>query len=149
MRISLDVTGEDVAARHLEGLAQRAEDARPFFERVSNILLSEERALWRTQPGWVPLDPDTVRRKAREGVSPRILRATGALERALTVWGAEGQRLEIQGDRLVFGIDPDGPVSYGMYHQYGQGVPRRPIMQTTRSTRTRVRDAMYDHLFGR
>lgn len=149
MKIDLDVRGEDIAARRLRQFAEHAKDGRRFFDRVAKVLLAEERALWRRKSGWPPLDPDTIRRKAREGQPARLMHATGALERALTVWGAPGQKLHIRNDRLEFGIDPNGPVSYGIYHQTGRGVPKRVILDTTRSTRHRVRDALYDHLFGR
>lgn len=149
MKISIEVRGDRSTVVQLRRFAENASDARPFFRHVGELLLEQSRRQWRSQSGWAPLDRDTIRRKLREGQSPRILRATGALERALTFWGAAGQKDVIRSNELVFGIDPLGPVSYGIYHQEGRGVPRRPILPETRLLRPRIREALYDHLFGR
>ena len=132
----------------LRHLGDRAGATGEFFRRVARLLLDQHRERFLRSP-WLPLDPDTVRRKARQGQDPRILRVTGTLERALTVWGAPGQKLQITPDELVFGLEQSGAAYYGVFHQRGEGVPKREVVKATQATRRRVAEALRDHLFGR
>lgn len=161
--LTLDEVGSDLAAGKLERLADNAEDTMRFFRTVSELLMAQSRRRWNTEPGWRPLEVSTIRRKARSK-DPRVranasqtLRATGALERALTVWGAPGQKLVIDRDELAFGIYVGGELKdgsraadvwYGVIHQKGIGVDKRLILKATGSTTRRVEQALHDQLFG-
>lgn len=150
LRLDVSVRGDDIAARRLRELAGRAEDARLFFRQVARIMLDESRRRWQSSgfARWAPLDPDTVRRKVRQGQDPRILRQTGALERALTVWGARGQVLEFDRDEARLGIGQQGAVFYGVFHHRGEGNPMRPVLGVTSRLRQRALEALHLHLFG-
>ena len=152
MRIDLAVRGEDIAANRLREFAAHAENAETVFRRIARILMEETRSRFDRQgPGWAPLDPDTIRQKAHKpaGATPGILRQTGTLERALTVWGAPGQRLEIGPDELVYGLEHGGEAYYGAFAQRGDSEPARPFLKKTERTRRRVREALLDHLLRR
>lgn len=145
MNLDLDVSGDERALRRLLRIAHGAESPRPFMDRVARLFLRETKGRWAASP-WAPLDPDTVRRKARQGQDPRVLRATGALERALTVWRAPGQQLKIKPFELVFGLRHGGTAYYGRFHQQGRGVPRREILSITPQMVRRVHQALRDFL---
>lgn len=148
MRITLTEKGTGIAAGRLRDLAHRSEDATEVFGKIARLLMRDEAERF-SRSRWTPLDPDTVRQKAKAKRDPRILRATGRLRAALTVWGFPGQRLDIGPDELVFGLDDQGPAYYGKFHQRGEGVPKRTIVQATPNTRREVREALLDHLLGR
>lgn len=147
MRLSVDVFGDVLVADRLRRVSQRLEYARPFFERVGRLILEANKQHFRSA-SWTPLDPDTVRQKARKGQSRGILRATGRLERALTVWGAPGQKMRIDHDSVTVGIDPLGEAKYGLFHQEGRSVPKRPLVNPNRLQIARVHQALQDHIFG-
>jgi phage gpG-like protein len=71
--------------------------------------------------GWAPLAPATVAEKARRGLDPRILHATGRLRASLTARGGDAIR-ESHPDEMRFGTD----VPYAAFHQRGTArMPRR------------------------
>lgn len=150
MRIDLTVKGDEVAAERLRHFAANAEEARPFFQTVSRILMDETGDRFRRRgPGWDPLDRDTIRQKAKVGKGQAgILRLTGALYRALTRFRAPGQRLDIGDTELVFGLDRKGVAYYGAFHQTGKGVPQRRFLKKTARTKRRIREALLDRLMG-
>jgi hypothetical protein len=163
--LSIDEVGSRQAADLFDDFADRATHAQEFFRRVADLLMEQSRRRWNTEAGWSPLEPSTIARKARSkdarerANADNTLRATGALERALTVWGAPGQKYEVSSDELAFGIyvgaqlGPSGErasdVWYGAIHQGGHGVPKRQILKATPATRRRVADELRDYLFGR
>lgn len=149
MRVSLSARGDGIAAARLRRLAANAENAAPVFRAIARILMEGERERFaRSGPGWRLLDPDTIRKKARANPpqDPRTMRATGTLERALTVWGAPGQYLDVRPLELVFGLEHAGEAYYGAFSQRGEGQPKRRVVGVSRTTRDRVFDAMRAHL---
>jgi hypothetical protein len=159
--LTVEETGSAHVEAMLERLASNAEETRRFFQKVADLLMEQSRRRWNTEPGWRPLEWSTIKRKARSK-DPRVranahqtLRATGALERALTVWGAPGQKYEVRDDEMAFGIYVGGEkkggiraadVWYGVIAQKGVGEPKREILKATRATRRRVEEALRDHL---
>lgn len=142
MRVTFDVKGLRPATARLEGVADRIEDPRPVFEAIARDLTVDERRRFDTQGfgQWPKLDPATIRRKLRKHQDPRILHATGTLERALTSLGAPGQRLEISRTQLRFGLEPVGAAYYGRFHQTGRGVPKRLVISVTPRQRIEISD---------
>lgn len=152
--LSLEERGSGPAAAKLRRVASNAEHSERFFTQVRGILLAQSRHRWNTEPGWPVLEWATVKRKARSKNSAtrrnahQTLRATGALERALTVWGAPGQRWDTGPDWAVFGIKGGRSDAFtGWFHQTGRGVPKREVLKATRVTVKRVSQALHDHLF--
>lgn len=96
--------------------AQRPEPALRSTGTLSDLLASERRTFAVSGPGWRRLTPAWVAEKHRRGLDPRILRATGSLERALTTAaGARGITFRAYNGTLYWGI-PRGR-SYLYYAQ--------------------------------
>lgn len=129
MRINLEVVGERQVGRRMTRIATRALDMRPAMSDVADVLINAEKRQFDSEDGWQRDALSTRRRKAREGLDPRTMRATGKLERVLTHRRARGQLLEITRDSVTFGLKggrSDG--YYGRFHQDGDGVPKRPVV---------------------
>lgn len=148
MKYIFTVSGHREAAQRFERLSDRLSNLRPFFDRAADVILEDNRKTW-ARSTWAPLDPDTIRRKAREGHSSKPLHESGTLRRALTVRGAPGQKLDIDRDKLTFGLDRNGPAYYGRFHQSGQGNPIRKVMTVSGSLRRNLREELLDYLLER
>jgi hypothetical protein len=155
--MSVEVFGDGRVSARLRGLAYRLRDPSPFFDRVEEILLEQSRRRWRANGyGWSPLKDATRAAKGRSkdarvrANASRILRATGALERALTVKGAPGQKLARSPDSLEFGFYIGGEagrdVYYGQFAQQGRGEAKRVVLKKTPATQRDVNEALRDHL---
>lgn len=143
--IELSERGSREAAENLRGIGRRAMNARPVWDKLARWIMSYDAGRFRAQP-WKPLDADTVRQKGNK----RILRLTGTLERALTIWHAPGQTLDIEDDAMRFGLDPRGVAYYGAFHQLGKGVPVRKVLDLPpRAASRRAGELLLDHLMGR
>lgn len=136
MKLVIDSLGDQVVARKLLAIADRAVDVEPAMRSISDQIMLSERKQFDSQGGygsggWEPLAPSTVRTKARRGLDPRILRATGDLAESLTNRG--GANLSIpRHDGLDFG----STVPYARFHQQGNGVPvRKPAQFPERDRR--------------
>lgn len=151
--------GSGKAAGRLDRLADHAEHSAAFFQMVGDLLIEQSRRRWRNNgPGWKGLADSTKARKRRQGLDPRVMRATGALERALTVWGAPGQKWEHGDGKAEFGIYVGGAkggtafrvadVYYGAFAQAGKGEAQRVIVRATPATRKRVLETLSDYLLG-
>lgn len=76
-------------------------------------------------PGWAPLAPSTLARKARKGYPETILHATGILRDSLTKVNAPGSVVRMLPDEIFIGTR----VPYGTYHQTGTDkMPQRKIV---------------------
>lgn len=126
MRIDIDVRGEKQASRKILRMGRRAGDTRPVLTAVAHKLAEiEEERFDHEGPGWAPLAQSTVAQKAREGLNPGILDATGTLRQSLSSLGAADQLLIIHDGLLVFGTT----VPYAGAHQRGTGhVPQRKVI---------------------
>lgn len=133
------------AARKVRSIGDHAVDARPAMRDVIRILLEANTEWWTAAP-WPGLDPDTRKRKTREGKDPRVMRVTSTLQHALTVWGAPGQLLDVQRDEAKLGIESRGVAYYGRFHHIGQSNPRRPLFNLSERTKLRMTNAVRDYL---
>lgn len=118
--------GEPLVARTLDRFAGRAEDMSPALSDVADVLRKSTRRRFDAQGSgsWPPLAPATVAAKARAGLDPRVLHATGTLRRSLTRKGDPNQELIVAPRFLVYG----SKIEYARHHQLGEGVPqRRPL----------------------
>jgi phage gpG-like protein len=137
-RLDFSADGEQLFARHLLDVVDRGQDATPAFERIADDFMGYEKLRFDTDGygTWAPLQPSTIAEKARKGLDPRVLRATGELHRSLTERGDPHQELHITPDFMLFGSN----VEYARFHQRGEGVPqRRPLGFTETQKRDTVR----------
>jgi phage gpG-like protein len=126
VRLDLDVFGDKQVARELLRFGDRAADVRPAWNAIIGRLERLEAEQFDSQGGrgsggWAPLAPATVAEKARRGLDPRILHATGRLRASLTGRGGDAIR-ESHPDEMRFGTS----VPYARFHQQGTSrMPRR------------------------
>lgn len=141
MRLDIEATGVTQAGERVTLIGDRARDPRPVLSEIADELLGAERRLFATGRGWAPLKRSTVQRKAREGLDPRPLHATGRLERALSVRGAPGQLLQITRDELRVGLPRGRSVAF--YGRFQKARGRDPLVSraiVTRIASPRLRD---------
>ena len=121
--------GFRVLSRQLEEYADRAEDFRPVWPLVGDLVsqavgeqFATEGARFHTP--WKPLDPDYKRWKIQQGWSSQTLVASGRMRDSFTSRPMAIERY--YPDHADFGSD----VEYAEYHQTGtsRGLPRRPIV---------------------
>lgn len=129
-RFSITTRGADKAARALDAVGGRGADARPAWPFLMTMFRLDEERRWNTEGfgQWDELAPATIARKARKRQDTAVMRATGALERSLTVTRGRGAVRRGSKLQMRFGSS----VFYGRFHQGGkgepQGVKRRVIL---------------------
>lgn len=106
MSIQIHVEGAIEAARDYYERAQRAKDLRPAMERIVDFWLLSEQRQFDSGAGWPPIKAKSRQWKVARGLDPRVMRATGLLERTLTQPNAPGQTADVSADGLVAGIRP-------------------------------------------
>jgi phage virion morphogenesis protein len=123
---------------------------RPLWSEISSDLERTTRARWDAGQApdgspWEPLQPATLRRKARKGYTPDVLKATGDLYgRLVQDYGDDYAGLAINRVDAALhqfgGTDdmPPGPA----------GVPARPIFGLTDADRAEILDAASEYLLA-
>lgn len=89
MRFDFHVTGTDSVRARFAGVEERAANFTPAWPNVLRLLEEGEREVFATDgavlgAAWKSLRASTIAIKHRKGQDPRVMRATGALERSLT-----------------------------------------------------------------
>jgi len=140
----LQAKGVDRAVRDMTGVSKRAADIKKASFKVRTIYRQseEKRFQSRGRGTWPPLKESTKESKARHNYDPRVMRATNALHRALTSPRARGQIDERDTDEFRFGTD----IPYARYHDTGQGVPQRKLIELTPAERQDISDALGDFI---
>jgi len=124
----------DVFQELAEDMRERLKDLTPVTKAAAEDLHIDvmlESFETRTSPAdkaWKPLQPETKRRKARQGFGTDPLVRRGDLKNRLA---AEGKV-----DKVVFGISPTTP--YGTYQQFG-AKPRKAVSSQGKRKRRRAR----------
>lgn len=126
--LDFDVIGEDIAARHLFDMGQRAADSRPAFRKIRDLLIRGNAKTFATKGGyigetWPPLAPSTVERKGNAEIGVR----TGALKASLM--GGRGRQTSVTKKQVKVGTK----VWYARMFAGGTktGQPPRPIVGFT------------------
>lgn len=133
VRFTLEVFGEVQVDRTLERFAGADVDLTNAWPRVTRLFLEAERRQFASEGrfgsgGWPALSPNYARWKRRHYPGRTILRRTDELFRSLTV----GPQIRIANRReLRLG----SAVAHGVYHQQGDGVPRRRPVDLPEATR--------------
>lgn len=143
--LQLAITGDEAAERRLIEMARRTRDPRPVLNRLSDMIRDAQVERFGQNRGMKKLAPSTLARKRREGLDERPLRRTGLLVRSVTVEHAREQIDRIHGDELTFGTS----VYYARFHDKGEGVPKRRVINLTNRQRGPVGDTILDWVFGR
>ena len=140
VRFIFDFAGEAQVDRTLEGLTERALDARPAWAVIMRRLARAEGTQFRTEGayasgGWAPLSPAYAARKARAYPGKPILERTGRLVRSLTSPTAPDAIRRSEPHLMEFGTS----VPYGRYHQTGtRFMPRRRPVELPETERVEV-----------
>jgi hypothetical protein len=146
VRLDIEARGVEHASGLFSDKGKRIADVKPVWRELTRWLNLWERWRFGGSNGWAPLDEDTVRQK---GGNARILHLTGVLERALTTWRAPGQRLRIGRESMQFGLAPNGAAYYGRFHQYGESVPERTVLEWPLGAPDKASSILLRHLQGR
>lgn len=128
---TVTVKGADKAAVNLRDLGDRGSDIRRVSEKVRSVYRKSNLRHFDGDNRWKPLAPLTVERKAREGLDPRTLRASGALLKSLTAPRASGQVDVREKTEFRFGTS----VPYAQYQN-----PTRDLIDLSHSERRTITD---------
>lgn len=125
----ITTTGVNRNADVLDSIAGRGADARPAWPTIFKLMQAdtEDRFDHDGKGLWKPLAEITKETKARKNQDPRIMRATGALERSLIADRTRGAIRKKSRYQLVYG----SKVFYARFHQSGAGVPKRELVLVT------------------
>ena len=148
MQYQLELRGIDEAADRLEDTGDRAAHARAAMDKIVDALIEGEQSLWRRNGGggkkkWAPNTKSTLASKIAKGLDPRPMRATGALERSLTVKHAPNQLLKIDNNSMEFGTK----LFYAQFSQLAKNPARRRIVLDIAAKQKRtIREIILDHI---
>lgn len=147
MRFDVSILGDEALRRDLEQLGDKASDMKPAFWAVlRSVLVPRLRARF-SGSGWEPLSESTVEWKNRRNLDPRIMRATGALESALTASGKASGRLQTVGKSTVR-VGAGKKLFYARFHQFGTDkMPKRELFGWEQSDRSRALRILDSYLF--
>lgn len=157
MSLRFDLRVDDSGASdRFDLMSERARNPRPVLLDVLDLLHQGEKRRFNSSAGWEGLSAATRARDQRKdkryksGRDPRLMRASGALERALTIKGEDPSISDVGKDTLRFGIKGGRtPVYYGRFHDLGDGVPRRQVLVFSSVTRKRTSRVVTDYFAGR
>ena len=139
MSLKLDVEQHGVreATADLLELGIRASDVRAVSLKIGRIVSesTKRRFQSRGSGSWPPLAESTKERKARDGLDPRPMRATGALYASLT----KPQPTTALPDELHYGTD----LPYSRFGHYGTvNEPTRRLVELRPSERRQVEEVL-------
>lgn len=152
MRVTIRQQGVKRVETRFNRMGAAAADARPALSRVADYIFRMEAALFRSQGrrgggSWRQVTEEWMDRKMKnpQTADARILHGSGLLRRAASVRGAAHQTLEIDRDRLNYGVN----LPYARAHLEGRGhMPRRPWIKVTKRDRQAMAKMVQDHLMA-
>lgn len=148
MRFDIDIRGDEDLVDELDQLGEKAKDLRPAFNRVLKIIVARYRRRFGGGGQWAPLSPATVERKSRQGLDPRVMRASGALERALTSPGRTSGRTQSVGKSTVR-VGVGKRLFYARFQHFGTDhIPARPLFGWEFADRKAAINVLDDYIFG-
>lgn len=87
MRYEIDILGGEKLRDELDEFGDKAKDMKPAMRAILRFVIVPRYKARFTGAGWKGLTPDYRERKSKQGLDPRVGRATGAMEDALTAYG--------------------------------------------------------------
>lgn len=134
----------DQAVSRLTLLGERAENLRPVFTTIRDLMLADQRRNFDSRGGvfgekWPATSTETMRRKhEREGLPGSVLTASGEL--AAAARGGKGKFTRITKSTVKVGINKR--IFYARFHQAGApkgsrrgALPKRELVGLTPATR--------------
>jgi phage gpG-like protein len=130
MRLVIDLHGDEEVASGLARMAERTQRSRIARGNLGGVKR---------------LAPATLARKRRQHLSTRpLVGKTGDLLNSVSQRGHARQVLRIENDELTFGTS----VYYARFHQFGEGVPRRRVLNVTPKDRVPIARQIREFLIG-
>ena len=141
MKFVVGVDAEGLLNR-LDGLAEFVDSPSAAWREIADLFLTREQTYLRTAQ-WIPLKPDTIRRKLKLGRTSRPLLG-GTLERSLTRKGAQFTVRRISTKSITIGTRH--PLA--SIHDKGTrgALPRRPLISVSQADRAAYRSIFAEHL---
>lgn len=132
--------------RRLGKIERQARDFSPALREIRKSFYAAERSQFATegQGDWRPDTPRTLARKAKRGQDPRVMRASGALYRALALGQGEGAINKLTADELTLGTS----LVQGRVAQRSSGSRRRRVLVVTKRRRAKWLRIIRDHVMS-
>lgn len=153
MALSIEISafGDTIVRRDLLRFAANLEVPAAALEVAGVVLREAVEQQFDSQGhhgsgGWAALASSTVQEKARRGLAPEILQATGRLKDSLTRRFDPEHIERLSPDSLTFG----SLVPYGIFHQTGTSrMPQRQPVALTEGDKVKLVKEMQAVLLGR
>lgn len=134
--VDFDVLGEDVAAKHLFDMGQRAADPRPALRKVRDMLTRGHAKQFASQGAylgetWPPLAQGTLERKGSGSIGV----ASGKMRAALQ--GGSGRKTSVTRKQVTVGVSPK--LFYARF--FHKGTKRQPAREIVGATEGELRTA--------
>lgn len=150
--LSIEAYGETLVRESLMRFAGSLEAPAHALEEVATLLRLDVEKQFDTEGGyasggWKALSEGRVQQKAKLGLDPRILRATGALNESLTRKYHPEHIERLSGSSLTFG----STVFYGIFHQSSRPrtvIPFRPPIAFTDADKREMLKTLQRSLLG-
>lgn len=144
----IEFAGEVQLSRVLSRVTDRAQNLRPFLDRIGEYLREVAQEQFESEGGrsraWRPLSPGYAAQKLARFGQRSILVATGDLRDSLSRTGGRHIEQVIGEDSLKFGTS----VPYASYHQGGtERMPQRRILDLVEDDRQHIMRDLQRHLF--
>lgn len=139
MPVSVHIFGDEKFRYDTRQISARTADIRPALNLVVDDMMDTIETTFTSQGrrhggSWKGLDAVTRRQKAKHGQDPRILIASGALMRSMTVRGDQNQRLEM----TPRGFTLESTLPYALVHQRGNDrTPQRKFVDFYQADKVR------------
>jgi phage gpG-like protein len=142
MQFSVQVRGDEAAARRLDKLGNNAERARPVLTKLVGEILAIQEVRFQRNQGMKATKASTKATDRRQNRDLKPLRSTGALKDSVTRVGGPNQTLVIDNNSLKIGTT----LSYARFHQYGIGVPKRKVINLTPRQRKDLSETILNYI---
>jgi hypothetical protein len=149
--MSIFIIGDQEVAESFTRMGIRAQDVEPAMieigqqlQKIADISMTAQGR--RGGGSWAFLKPDTIRRKAKKGLDPRIEFATHALYNSLTKVAA-GSHIDTDHNSVRFGSD----LAYARAQHFGRpeiNLPARPLITIVEGDRKMMAKTILDHIVG-
>lgn len=131
-----DVLGEDIAARHLYEMGQRAADPRPALRKVRDMLTRGHAKQFATHGAylgetWPPLAQSTLEQKGSGTIGVK----SGRMRAALI--GGSGRKTSVTKRQVTVGVNPK--IFYARF--FAKGTVHQPAREIVGATEGEIRTA--------